>query len=130
MSTGDTARQCLMLPLLGCFGRNDRSIFKKDVFILGWSRITNILRLGPLNGPGRPTEVEVKTYDGRENVRALAFISPPDLLIPEGMSPSDRYSGQKLLALMSHLRVRQPVLPFNSNFTQSCCPLTCSSADC
>ncbi len=39
---------------------------------------------------GRPTEVDVEAYDGRPSVRALAFISPPDLLIQEGMPPSDR----------------------------------------
>ncbi|EIE22916.1 hypothetical protein COCSUDRAFT_53699 [Coccomyxa subellipsoidea C-169] len=48
-------------------------------------------RLTHMEHEYRPTEVDVEAYDGRPSVRALAFISPPDLLIQEGMPPSDRY---------------------------------------
>ncbi|BDA50341.1 hypothetical protein COCOBI_16-0170 [Coccomyxa sp. Obi] len=56
-------------------------------------RISNLdmARLTHMEHEYRPTEVEVEEYDGRQAVRALAFISPPDLLIPEGMPPADRY---------------------------------------
>ena len=39
----------------------------------------------------RPTEVIVEAYDNRPPVRAVAFVSSPDVLIKEGLPPSERY---------------------------------------
>ena len=41
----------------------------------------------------RPTEVDVEA-DGRErSITAVAFISPPEMLINEGLPPPDRWAG-------------------------------------
>lgn len=60
----------------------------------------------------RPTEVEVEAYDGRQAVRALAFISPPDLLIPEGMPPADRCSrpSPESISVRTALENAMPIL--------------------
>jgi hypothetical protein len=39
----------------------------------------------------RPTEVMVTPYDGRPPMRAVAFTSPQDCLIREGLPPSERW---------------------------------------
>ena len=38
----------------------------------------------------RPTEIEVEADGGQRSIRAVAFISPPEMLIHEGLPPPDR----------------------------------------
>lgn len=38
----------------------------------------------------RPTEIEVDADGGKRKIRAVAFISPPEMLINEGLPPPDR----------------------------------------
>ncbi|KAK9824440.1 hypothetical protein WJX72_010266 [[Myrmecia] bisecta] len=38
-----------------------------------------------------PLEIEVQRYGGQPPVRAVAFVSPPDRLIADGLPPPDRY---------------------------------------
>ena len=40
----------------------------------------------------RPTEIQVEADGGKRSIRAVAFISPPEMLIKEGLPPPDRWS--------------------------------------